>query len=332
MLIDFSTENRWSKVLESTWYRHVFHIYSDIMEGTFLFYNEKGFSAASLPITCSSVSSPMGLGSDSIPVKINLMGQEIYLADSMQFLLEYALRLDNKGVWYTMPSFRGEDSDERHLNQFYHSESEIVGGLDDVIFLSEEYIKYITEYILKKGRLQEIKISSDHLKHIRKIISWTSFPRIKYQDAVPLLKSECPDGIESRNGISIVNSIGEKYLIQKHDGAVWLTHMEHQSVPFYQQYDPENNQYALAADLLIGMGETIGCGERADYNSVRRSLDEHHVNPELYRWYINMKKHYPLRTSGFGMGIERYIAWLTKHHDIRDIPVILRDKSFIVEP
>ena len=332
MIIDYLAENRWNRVLDSSWYRNIFHIHSDIITSTFLFYNEKDFSAVSLPLTCSSVSSPIGLGSDSIPVKINLMGQEVYLVDSMQFLLEYTLRLGNKGVWYIMPSFRGEDSDERHLSQFYHSEVEILGGLDDIIALSEEYIKYITVYILKKRRLEGMNISSDHLDLIEGIIGKASFPKIQHKDAVALLERECRNGVEHRNGMNIVNSVGEKYLIEKHDGAVWLTNMDHQSVPFYQQYDPNNNQYVLAADLLIGIGETIGCGERADYNNVCRSLDEHQVNPDSYRWYTDMKKHYPLKTSGFGMGIERYIAWLTKHHDIRDIPVVLRDKNFILCP
>ncbi len=66
-----------------------------------------------LPITTGSISSPMGLGSDSIPVKIQLGGRDTYLADSMQFALEYGCRFFENGVWYIMPSFRGESEDKK---------------------------------------------------------------------------------------------------------------------------------------------------------------------------------------------------------------------------
>lgn len=63
----------------------------------------------------------------------------------MQFLLEYSLRFENSGVFYLMPTFRGEDTDERHLSQFYHAESEIIGDLSDVMFLCEEYVKFLSK-------------------------------------------------------------------------------------------------------------------------------------------------------------------------------------------
>ena len=93
-----------------------------------------------LPITTGSISSPMGLGSDSIPVKIQLGGRDTYLADSMQFALEYGCRFFENGVWYIMPSFRGESEDKRHLSQFYNSEAEICVKLEDDMKLVEEYL------------------------------------------------------------------------------------------------------------------------------------------------------------------------------------------------
>ena len=97
------------------------------INSSFLYNKEHGVISKNiknmfLPITTGSISSPMGLGSDSLPVKINLNGVPTYLADSMQFLLEYGNRFCKNGVWYIMPSFRGEQEDERHLSQFYHSE------------------------------------------------------------------------------------------------------------------------------------------------------------------------------------------------------------------
>ena len=102
-----------------------------------------------LPVTTGSISSPMGRGSDSLTVRINLEGIDTYLADSMQFLLEYGCRLNLKGVYYVMPSFRGEKADERHLCQFYHSEAEIPGKLENVMNLVDEYIKYLSSEKVK---------------------------------------------------------------------------------------------------------------------------------------------------------------------------------------
>lgn len=115
--------------------------------------------------------------------------------------------------------------------------------------------------------------------------------------------------------------------MKKFKGIVWLTHFEHKSVPFYQAYDNNDKRYALAADLLVGVGETIGCGQRANYPDVVRSLEDHEVNINEYKWYIDMKREKPLITSGFGMGVERFIAWLFDINDIRTIPYVYRDKK-----
>jgi aspartyl/asparaginyl-tRNA synthetase len=98
-----------------------------------------------IPITCNSVSSPMGLGSDSLPVHVNLFGKETYLADSMQFYLEYFVRQPNvEGIWYIMPTFRGEDPDARHLNQFFHSEAEIKGRFPNIQKVVNNYLHTLT--------------------------------------------------------------------------------------------------------------------------------------------------------------------------------------------
>ena len=110
-----------------------------------------GFRYALVPATTDAISSPMGLGSDSEPVRIQLMGQDTHLADSMQFALEYFLRVGRgiPGVYYVGCSFRGEDHDSMHLSQFYHVECELVGGFDRGIEVAEKYIIAITRMFLK---------------------------------------------------------------------------------------------------------------------------------------------------------------------------------------
>lgn len=96
--------------LTSDWYKLIGKLYAGIIEATLDFYRTKKFLPVCLPVTCNSVSSPMGLGSDSEPVAIKLFDKKIYLSDSMQFYLEYMLRQIGEGVYYIMPSFRGGNS------------------------------------------------------------------------------------------------------------------------------------------------------------------------------------------------------------------------------
>lgn len=280
-----------------------------ILEASLSFYRAKKIHWLSAPVTTGSISSPMGLGSDSLPVKINLDGTDMYLSDSMQFLLEYGCRLFKTGCWYIMPSFRGEDVDERHLKQFFHSEAEIPGTLEDVMNLAEEYIKHLID------KSQEIVGRKKHLEQALK----HDFARISFDDAETLLDKE---DIIKEDGWRNITSQGEKKLIEHFNGPVWLHHFDEKAVPFYQQ---RVNGKAKNADLLLGIGETIGCGERlANGSEVRESLKLHHVPEDDYAWYIKMKDKFPLQTSGFGMGIERFLLFILGKTDIRKMQVFRR--------
>lgn len=93
---------------------------------------------------------------------------------------------------------------------------------------------------------------------------------------------------------------------------------------FYQKFN-ENKTKALNADLLFGIGEVIGAGERhKNINELRESLQLHNVDEKDYEWYCRMKEEYPMQTSGFGMGIERFMLWVLKHDDIRDCQILSR--------
>lgn len=328
--MNFDIYDRSIDVLESTWYKTMFKSYSDIVLETFKFFSGENFNAVALPITTGSISSPMGLGSDSIPVKINLQGQDTYLADSMQFLLEYSLRFVDKGVFYVMPSFRGEDADKRHLSQFYHAESEIVGDLSDVMQLSEKYIKHLAQSIITKDYYIN-SVTGKHLESVRNIVQ-KKFPEITFTKAIDLLEEYKIDGFDYIDNLCVINSVGERWLIDYFNGVVWLTHFPHLTVPFYQAYDKDNSTLSLSADLLIGIGETLGCGERADFDEINKSLKDHEVSASEYDWYIKMKQRFPMTTSGFGLGIERFIAWMFDVKDIRTIPYVYREKGKKINP
>lgn len=305
------------------WYKAITKIHSIISSQTVLFFNSKGLSPVLLPVTTGSISSPMGLGSDSMPVKINLGGVDTYLADSMQFLLEYSLRLNDTGVYYIMPTFRGEEQDKRHLNQFYHAESEITGGLDDVIELSSSYVTHLCDYFLNNEKTLLSQFTDD-LNHLKRLSSYNcDIPRIKFSDAVKILGREDIYIENHESGFKKITNEGEKRLIEIHEGPVWLTHFPRLSVPFYQAN--WEDEYSLTADLLMGIGETLGAGERNTYAAdVIENLKDRNVNRDEYEWYIRMRELSPLRTSGFGMGVERFILWLINHDDIRDCQLLPR--------
>lgn len=326
-------ENYYLEVLTDNWYKLIAEINDEINYQTAIFYREKNIKQVNLPITTGSISSPMGLGSDSKPVEVNIFGVKTYLADSMQFMLEYAVRLfDQGGAYYIMPSFRGEDNDKRHLAQFTHSEVEIVGGLDNIINLAEEYIKFLCEKILKKFNKQILETTGtlDHIKNMIKLCG--KIPEITFEEAVKLLKNDKRfiEELEDYRNITPKGELELLKIIKKE--ALWIKNYDYLAVPFYQAYS-DDRKTALNADLILGIGETLGAGERHwKINELRESLIIHNVKEDEYNWYINMKKKYPLRTSGFGMGIERFLCWILCHDDIRDMQIIYRENGKNILP
>lgn len=234
------------------------------------------------------------------------------------------------GAWYIMPSFRGEDEDERHLSQFYHSEAEIPGALNDVMSLVEEYIKYLCKNILREYG-KELEEIAGTVEHIEQFINLKEIPRVTFEEAIKILNNDKKYIEYSDYGFRNITRAGEKALMNHFDGIVWITNFDSMAVPFYQSTIQEG-KYAKNADLLLGIGETVGAGERhATAEEVKEALKKHKVK-EGYDWYLKMKEIYPLKTSGFGMGIERFILWLTKQDDIRDCQILPRFKGKNIVP
>ena len=324
-----SEKDFYLNVLVNPWYKLLVKLENLVSMETMKFYEEKGIITMHLPVTTGSISSPMGRGSDSLPVKVNLEGIDTYLADSMQFLLEYGCRLNEKGVYYVMPSFRGEKADERHLCQFYHSEAEIPGNLEDVINLVEEYVKYLSKKILENFK-EELEKAIGDVSHIEKIANYKgNFPRITFNQAEQALKEKFGDNlndyIEYNDGWRNITRKAEQELIKIYDGIVWITNYDILAVPFYQKFDNDLAGTTKNADLLFGIGETVGCGERHQNDmDLLKSMKLHEVDKEEYEWYIKLKEKYHLQTAGFGMGIERYLMWVLKASDIRNMQICLR--------
>lgn len=321
-------------VLNHPWYRHIVKIQHEIHAILHEFFTQQGLVTVLMPITTASISSPMGLGSDSLPVEIDLFGVKTYLADSMQFMLEFGCRLHEPGVFYIMPCFRGEQTDSYHLPQFYHAEAEIPGNLRDVMNLVSKMLHHLSLRLLERCHDSIIAIvgSATHIEAL--LVANAVYPEYRMDEIGPILQQENADWVKRHPaGFDYITRAGETELIRRNHGLpVWLTHFDHLSVPFYQAYE-ENTGRAMNADLLLGTCEVVGSGQRhKTREQVQNALDHHQVASEPYSWYLRMRDEKVLETSGFGMGLERYLLWLLQQDDIRDIPLLHRENGVAVIP
>lgn len=320
--------DRYLAILRSGFYRTLTRLHDIVVGATIDFWRARDVRCMLLPVTTSAVSSPMGLGSDSTPMRVDMAGVETYLADSMQFMLEYGCRLSPAGCYYLMPSFRGESCDETHLSQFFHSEAELPGGVQGVMATVEEYLLHLCDRILA-GNLppESLPAGAAHLRAFT-ATGHDAFTRISFDDAVRFLGE---DGALVNRYTADARSLtraGERALIAEFGDFVWLTEHDAASVPFYQARSRRSPGKAANADLLFGSGEVVGAGERhPDGAAVRAALAAHRVPAEDYEWYVRMKTEFPLRTSGFGLGVERFLMWVMRHEDIRDLQFLLRDNG-----
>jgi asparaginyl-tRNA synthetase len=320
---------RYLSVLDTSFYRCVVDLQDLVSFETARFWRERNVRSIHLPVTTGSISSPMGLGSDSLPVQVELFGVPVYLADSMQFLLEYGCRLTPAGCYYVMPSFRGEQADATHLSQFFHSEAEIPGSLEDVIEAADAYVRHLARAVVTElaGSLRE---EAEGTEHIEAFLDTTT-TRMTFDEAVDALDAD-PRYFEFHDGWRTITRSGEQQLMDRFGPGVWLSGFDDLAVPFYQACDAEGRT-ALNADLLLGPGEIIGCGQRhTDESQVRAALTRHRVAEEDYAWYVGMKEHRPLLTSGFGMGVERFLMWVLNHRDIRDLQLVERYNGTVTAP
>ncbi|UUM25452.1 asparagine synthetase A [Mycoplasmopsis agalactiae] len=310
-------------------------LYSEINYLTFRWMKHNNIQIVSLPITTQSISSPMGLGSDSKPYKVISKSNpdfEFFLADSMQFYLELLLRAQSiEKVGYIANTFRGEDVDNRHLHQFNHFEIEIKGNIKDCRNLVIRYLKYIVRNLIKT--IPDILNYFNANNKIR-LESWLKKRQflLTHTKAVKILENdEYNNGIEIIDGFKTINSNGEKYLMNKFSNSIlWLINFPSIIVPFYQK---SYRGTAYNSDLLIGIGETVGAGERCEtYNETIESINKHKNNTDDYKWYLDMKRLIPLKTSGFGIGLERLVLFLIDESDIRNVQLIPRETDKEILP
>ncbi|GGN01457.1 amino acid--tRNA ligase-related protein [Streptomyces fuscichromogenes] len=311
------------RTLDSPWARLVADLQDSVVRATYTYAHSRGVRALHFPITTRTVTCPTGLGSDSVPVPVQVNGVETYLADSMQFMLEYGCRIAPQGCHNILPCFRGDVPDATHLGQFVHSEAEIPGDLDDLVDYVNGYVRAMASAVLVEhgDTLGPLLGGLDHLERVA--VDEQPFERLRFDEAVRLLKGE--GVVTSADGARSLSRAAERRLMELVGEFVWVTHFDHLSVPFYQAFSDGDERVAENADLYFGIGEVVGSGHRhTTGEQVRAGLALHKVPEHEYAWYAQMKDEAPMATSGFGLGVERFLLWALRHDDIRDIPLVSR--------
>jgi aspartyl/asparaginyl-tRNA synthetase len=310
--------------LNSPWYALIGDLQDLVLFTTMRYARSRGVKSVHLPMTTRTITCPSALGSDSQPVPVTASGVDTYLPDSSQFLLEYAMRVAPGGCWSMMQSFRGEQPDKTHLNQYMHSEAEIPGGLNHLIDYVEGYVKTLAAAVLDTYG-DRLRHAIGDVSHLTRMAGHSgAFERLTFEEAARILDHD-PSYVRDEGSWRTLTRKGEQRLLRLISEFVWVTHFDHLSVPFYQAFGDDERRTAANADLFFGMGEVVGSGERhADAVGVREALELHNVPERDYAWYAEMKEKFPMRTAGFGMGVERFLMWVLNHDDIRDIPLISR--------
>ncbi|GII64838.1 hypothetical protein Skr01_49230 [Sphaerisporangium krabiense] len=322
-VFDSNEPDAFVTALRSPWTALIAELYDVILATTGEYARSRGLRGFPLPLTTRSVTCPTALGSDSEPVPVTVAGVRTYLPDSLQFALEYGCRLTPDGCFVIAPSFRGEPADQTHLNQYTHSEAEIPGGLDDLIAYVDGYVGTLAGAVLERlgGRLAATR---GDVSHLERMAAGASFPQLTFDEAARVV-ADVDGGVRDEGTWRTLTRAGERALMRRVSEFVWVRHYDALAVPFYQAFEDPDGRTARNADLLFGPGEIVGSGERhSDAQTLRKSMALHNVREEDYAWYVRMVEAFPRRTSGFGMGVERFLMWVLRHDDIRDIPVISR--------
>jgi len=239
-----------------------------------------------------------------------------YLSQSGQLYQEPGIAAFGKTYCFG-PTFRAEKSKtRRHLTEFWMVEPEMAfAHLEDVMVLGERLMKFIVQRVLE-GRREELAILERDLAPLENVLN-VEFGRMTYTEAVARLKEL---GSDINWGEDFGND-DETILMNAYDRPLWVHRFPKAFKAFYMEPDPEDAKLALGADLLApeGYGEVIGGGERA--SSLQYLLDQiAHEGLERadYEWYLDVRKYGSVPHAGFGLGLERAVAWICKLPHVRE--------------
>ncbi len=308
--IEFLMDNRhlW---LRSSRQHAILRIRHEIINAIRTFFNNKGFILVDAPILTPAACE----GTTTLFETEYFDLGKAYLTQSGQLYAEAAAMAFGK-VYTFGPTFRAEKSKtRRHLTEFWMVEPEVAfADLNDDMDLAEEFVEYIVQTVLK-NRKKELEFIERDISKLEKVKR--PFPRIHYEEAVEILRK---NGIDFQWG----NDFGgtdETVISEQFDKPVMIHHYPAQVKAFYMKRDPNDDRYALAVDMLApeGYGEIIGGSQREDdYETLLKRIEEHNLPREAFEWYLDLRRYGSVPHSGFGLGIERTVAWICKLEHVRE--------------
>lgn len=275
------------------------------------FFDNQGFVLTDAPIltpaACEGTTTLFGLDYFDLG--------KAYLTQSGQLYVEASAMALGK-VYCFGPTFRAEKSKtRRHLTEFWMVEPEIAyATLDDLMKLGEELVTYIVQTTLQRRahELQTLARDPAKLAHIK-----PPFPRLSYDEALKILHRY---GSRINWGEDVGGS-DETTLSRHFDKPVIIHRYPAQAKAFYMEPDPENSKLVLCMDMLApeSYGEIIGGSQRlSDYETLLKRIHEQKLPQEAFEWYLDLRRYGSVPHSGFGLGIERTVAWIAGVEHVRE--------------
>ncbi|HKC94461.1 MAG TPA: asparagine--tRNA ligase [Nitrospira sp.] len=288
----------------------ILRIRHEIIRACRNFLDERGFILVDSPIF-----TPNACEGTTTLFQTQYFDEMAYLTQSGQLYSEATAAAFGK-VYCFGPTFRAEKSKtRRHLMEFWMVEPEVAfAQLADMMELAEQFLGFIVQRVLETSR-KELAVLERDISKLERVSP--PFPRITYEDAIGILQKK-------GNPTKLGDDFGgdeETILSQEFDRPVIVHRYPATLKAFYMQPDPARPDLALCMDVLApeGYGEIIGGGQRIhDLALLRARLQEHDLPEEAFKWYVDLRQFGSVPHAGFGMGIERAVAWICGLEHVRE--------------
>jgi asparaginyl-tRNA synthetase len=266
--------------------------------------------------------------------KIDYHGEDAFLAQTGQLYNEANIFAFGR-VYAFGPTFRAEKSKtRRHLQEFWMVEPEAAFcDLQQLMEIEEQFVSHIVQRCLRDCAA-ELKVLERDTTQLEKVAP--PFPRIHYDDAVRMINEAATRGdlvpgyddpVPAIEWGDDFGSPHETYLAAQFEKPVFVHHYPTQVKAFYMEPDPERPEVCRSVDLLApeGYGEIIGGSERmSDPEKLLAAIERHNLPKEVYQWYIDLRRYGSTVHSGFGLGIERTVAWVCGLDHVRETTAFAR--------
>ncbi len=288
----------------------ILRIRAEIISAFRDFMNQEGFLLVDAPIF-----TPSACEGTSNLFETQYFDDKAYLSQSGQLYMEAAAMALGR-VYCLGPAFRAEKSKtRRHLIEFWMMEPEwAFATLQDVIALEEKLLIYTVGRVLEQ-RAEDLKIIERDTSKLQKVLG--PFPRIHYDDAVKMLHEA---GIAFEHGNDF-GSPDETELSNRYDTPIFITNYPAAVKAFYMEPDPNDPKLCLSCDCLApeGYGEIIGGGQRmSSLEMLTSRIDAHGLPQSAFEWYKDLRRYGSVPHSGFGIGVERTLAWIAGLDHVRE--------------